>query len=180
MSVWIAFLRAVNVGGTNLLPMRDLVALCQKLGFLQARTCLQSGNVIINSERSADQVKGLLEGALSARLGKPVDVLVRSAAELGAILKANPFPEADPAKVAVVLLSAKPSATWLKRLSNRDGEEVRLGKRELYIHYPIGMGRSRLRLPPLGGPCTARNLNTISKLVGMTAGDVRTEDNRAK
>ena len=178
MALWIAFLRAINVGGTNLLPMRDLVALCHPLGFLQVRTCLQSGNVVFNSERSAEQVKGLLEGALSARLGRPVDVLVRSATELAAILKANPFPEADPAKVAVVLLTAKPSATWLTRVSIRDDEVVRRGKRELYIHYPRGMGRSRLRLPPLDGPCTARNVNTIAKLVGMTAGDARLRGNR--
>ena len=171
MTLWIAFLRAVNVA--NLLLMRDLAALCHQLGFRSARTCLQSGNVVFDSERSADQVKRMLEEALSERLGKPVDVLVRSATELAAILLANPFPAADPAKVAVMLLTAKPSATWLSQVAVRDDEEVRLGKRELYIHYPRGMGRSRLRLPTLDGPCTARNVNTISKLVGMTAGNER-------
>ena len=168
MTVYVALLRAVNVGGTGLLPMKELAALCAGLGFADARTYIQSGNVVFASPLTEREVKEALEGALAERMGKRVDVLVRTGAELRAALAANPFPEANPARVGVVFLPEAPAPDLLDRLVIPGREEVRAAGRELFIHYPDGMGQSKLKLTAaLVG--TTRNLNTVAKLVAMTA-----------
>ena len=84
MTAFIALPRAVNVGGTGALPMSDLRDLCEALGFKGARTSIQSGNVVLESQLSEAEVKAALEKALAAKLGKPVGVIVRTAAEMAA------------------------------------------------------------------------------------------------
>ncbi len=168
MATFIALLRAVNVGGTGLLPMKDLSALCTDLGFGKVRTYIQSGNVVFESKLPEKTVRTKLEEALTKRLGKKADVLVRTASELRSILEANPFPEAQPSKVTVLFLSNPVPKDLLDTVVAPGGEEVRLGHREVYIHYPAGMGRSKLKLG-LTEAATARNINTVAKLVEMTA-----------
>ena len=87
-------------------------------------------------------------------------------AELAAVLKANPFPEAAPNRTVAIFLNKPPPATVLAEITGQAGEEVRLGKREIYVHYRDGIGKSKLRIPAaLDG--TARNMNTIAKLTGL-------------
>jgi len=169
MSVFIALLRAINVGGTGMLPMKALAALCADLGFGKVRTYIQSGNVVFESSLSEDGVQAGLEQALAEKMGKRIDVVVRTARELRSVLEANPFPDAPPAKVAVVFRSAPVPKGLLDTLVIPGREEVRAGGRELYIHYPDGMGRSRLKLPPSMGATTVRNINTVARLVEMAA-----------
>ena len=167
MPVFIALLRAVNVGGTGKLPMSDLSALCSKLGFKNPRTYIQSGNVIIQSQLAEKAVRAKLEESLTRILGKPANVIVRTAAELEGVLKANPFPKAEPARIGVYFQSDPVSKSQVVQANGPDGEDVRLGKREFYIHFPNGMGRSKLKLP--AGVGTMRNINTVAKLVALTA-----------
>ncbi|HUZ65645.1 MAG TPA: DUF1697 domain-containing protein, partial [Acetobacteraceae bacterium] len=82
MSVFIALLRAINVGGTGMLPMKALAALCADLGFGKVRTYIQSGNVVFESSLSEDGVQAGLEQALAEKMGKRIDVVVRTAREL--------------------------------------------------------------------------------------------------
>lgn len=168
MAKFIALLRGINVGGTGILPMKDLAGLCGKLGFGDVRTWIQSGNVIFESKLREDAVQKQLESALAAKMGKKIDVMVRTPAEMAEILQANPFPDREPAKVAVAFLSGSPPADALKALVAPGGELVRAGKREVYVYYPDGMGRSKLKLPLNGAPATIRNVNTVAKLVGMS------------
>ena len=168
MAIFVALLRAVNVGGTGMLPMKELSALCIKLGFKKVRTYIQSGNVVLESSLPEENVRAGLERVLTKRMGKKVDVMVRSASELRSILEANPFADAEPAKVAVVFLSHPAPKGMLDNLAAPGGEEVRLANREIYIHYPNGMGRSKLKLPSTCGAATARNINTVTKLVALT------------
>lgn len=170
MTIFVALLRAINVSGTGMLPMKELSAICVDLGFEKVRTYIQSGNVVFESTLPEENVRAGLEQVLTRRMGKKVDVMVRSASELRSILKANPFPEAEPAKVAVVFLSHPAPKGMLDNVAAPGGEEVRLGNREIYIHYPNGMGRSKLKLPSTPGAATARNINTVTKLVAMTTG----------
>ncbi len=165
MTVYIVLLRAVNVGGTGKLPMKELSALCTGLGFAEVRTYIQSGNVVFESSLSESAIRTRLEKALTERLGKRADVFVRTRAELRAVLEANPFPHAEPAKVGVFFRSDVLPKSLLDEVVAPAGEEVRLGKREIYIHFPEGMGRSKLKLP--GGIGTVRNINTVAKLVEM-------------
>lgn len=169
MTVYVALLRAVNVGGTGKLPMARLAALCRELEFGNVRTYIQSGNVVLSSRLGEEAVRGALETALTAELGRPADVVVRTAAELDRLACANPFPEADGAKVAVVLGNAPVPPSVIEDVVAPGGEQVVAGERELYVHYPDGMGRSRLSLPAALGPVTARNMNTVRKLVELAA-----------
>ena len=94
MTAFIALLRAVNVGGTGTLPMSTLKAMCEAAGFAKVRTWIASGNVVFASDLAEEEVKGRIEAALAAYAGRPVGVMVRTAAEMAAVLAANPFPEA--------------------------------------------------------------------------------------
>ena len=171
MTTFVALLRAVNVGGTGLLPMKDLSALCTRLGFADVRTYIQSGNVVFRSDLSEARARKILEEALTERLGKPVDVMIRSGSELRAVLTGNPFPDAPPARVAVLFSSNPVPKSAVREVIAPGGEQAAAGKRELYIFYPAGMGRSKLKLPPTLGRTTARNINTVAKLVAMTSAE---------
>ena len=166
MKTFVALLRAVNVGGTGKLAMSELKAICEAAGFADVRTFIASGNVIFGSAKSEAQIKAALEARLKAHAGKPVGVLVRTAAEFAAVLRANPFPEAAPNRTLAVFLDKPPPATCLAEISGQAGEEVRLGKREIYVHYGEGMAKSKLRIPAAADG-TARNMNTIAKLTAL-------------
>ena len=166
MNVFVALLRAVNVGGTGKLPMSNLRALCAGLGFESVATYIQSGNVVFQSTASARAVQQQLEAALASHMGKAHAVFVRSGEELRAIEANQPFPDAAPNQVLVVFLEERPDARVLAAVKPTGGEILVAGERELYIHFPHGMGQSRLKIP-FTGTRTARNLNTVRKLVAL-------------
>lgn len=168
MTKFVALLRAVNLGGTGKLPMADLKALCVDAGFDRVETYIASGNVVFECKKRAVLVESELESRLHNYARKPVQVFVRTAAELQAILLENPFPRTEPKHTYVLFLKGKPPrdvATDVRRQAN---EELRVGKREIYIHYPAGMGQSKLQIAAARNG-TARNINTITKLVEMTS-----------
>jgi uncharacterized protein (DUF1697 family) len=167
VTTFVALLRAVNVGGTGTLAMADLKSICGTLGFTDVRTYIQSGNVVFGCAWTEARVKAALETGLAAKMQKPVDVLVRSAAEMAAVLKRNPFPSAAGNKVSVFFLDEPPKKAAFAAIEIPGREEMRLIGREVYVHYPDGMGRSKLKLASLG-IATARNINTIARLVAMT------------
>jgi uncharacterized protein (DUF1697 family) len=166
MAGFVALLRAINVGGTGILSMKDLLTLCEASGFRKVRTYIQSGNVVFTSTLPEAKVKAKLERALATKLGKPVGVLLRSAAELDTLLKKNPFQDAPPNRVLVLFLDQAPSKAALAGLVIPGPEVLKPHGRELFIHYPEGQGRSKLKLP-FAKDGTARNLNTITKLAKM-------------
>src|SRR5262245_56371479 len=147
MGVYVAFLRAVNVGGTGKLPMSDLKDLCEKAGFSKVRTYIASGNVVFETRMKEVQVKNALEAALAIYAGKAVGVLVRTAAEIAEVLAGNPFPDAPPNRTVAIFLDSSPPSDSLDRMTGRDDEEVRLGKREIYVRYGDNMGQSKLKIP---------------------------------
>lgn len=166
MKTWIVLLRAVNVGGTGKLPMTDLRALCEAAGFQDVRTYIASGNVVLRGGASERQVKSKLEAALARHVGKPVGVLVRTGAEMAAVLAANPFPGRAPNLTMAIFLDGPPPADVLETVGGRNGEEIALGKREIYVHYGDGAGASKLKIPA-AKTGTARNMNTVAKLAAM-------------
>lgn len=168
MTVFVALLRAVNVGGTGMLPMKDLAALCTRLGFKNVRTYIQSGNVVFKAGLSRTRVLASLERALTEHMGKKIDVIIRDATELRKVLEANPFRDVPPAKVTVVFWSAPLSKTLFEKVVAPGGEQIVVGDQEVYVYYPEGMGRSKLKFPKTDGVGTARNINTVTKLIAMT------------
>jgi uncharacterized protein (DUF1697 family) len=102
-------------------------------------------------------------------MGKKIDVMIRTAAEMRAVLEANPFPDKEPNKVAVFFLGGKPPTQELRGLIGPAGENVSAGHREIYVYYPEGMGRSKLKVPLAGASATVRNINTVAKLAKLAA-----------
>jgi uncharacterized protein (DUF1697 family) len=166
LTTYIALLRAVNVGGTGKLPMTDLKAMCLDAGFTEVRTYIASGNVVFNSKAAAAKVKSTLEARLLAYAGKPVGVVIRTAAELAAVVKANPFPKASQSQAVAIFLDEPPPKDALKHVTGQTREEMRLGTREIFVHYPDGIGRSKLKIPAAKAG-TMRNMNTVAKLAEM-------------
>ncbi|MBV9290433.1 MAG: DUF1697 domain-containing protein [Hyphomicrobiales bacterium] len=107
MPVFIALLRAVNVGGTGKLPMADLRRLCEAAGFRAARTVGASGNVVAERDGAEAEAKAALETELRACAGKQVGVLMRMGAEMAAVLANNPFPAAAPNRTVAVFVDTR-------------------------------------------------------------------------
>ena len=176
-TTWIALLRGVNLGPSRRLLMSDLTGVFRALGYGDAKTLLQSGNVVFRAaEKSAAKLERRLEAETEKRLGLTTTYLLRSAAEWAAIVAANPFPKeaaADPARTVLVALQAPPAAAAVAALAraNPGREKLRAMGRELYVYYPDGQGESKLTAPlidrHLGGVATARNWNTVLKLARL-------------
>ena len=169
MTVYVAFLRAVNVGGRGILKMEDLHAVCVACGLDNVRTFLQTGNVLFDSDRTERSLKQELERKIADKMGRAVGVLIRTAPELRAVLEANPFPEGEPSLVGIFFLPKALPPRLLTELELGGPEDVQMIGREVFVHYPDGIGRSKMKLP-FAADGTSRNLNTIARLVAMTGG----------
>lgn len=172
---WAALLKGVNLNGRKL-PMADLKALIEALGYHAVTTLLASGNVVFAcDETEGAKVESAIEAALDA-YGLKTDVVVRSATDLRAILAADPFPEAAlarPNHVVVLFHRDSVPADLLDALPQiYQGLETLIAQgRELYVDYVDGIGASKLpqaiaklKFPKLA---TARNWNTVVKLAAL-------------
>jgi uncharacterized protein (DUF1697 family) len=180
MTACAVLLRAVNVGGSGVIRMADLKALCEALGFRDVTTLLQSGNVVFEAPRlAAAAVEKKLAAALQEKFGLATAVMARTAADLAAIVAANPFAReaaGEPGKVVVLFLAGTPDSGAKARLAalKVGRERTALVGRELFVHYADGIGRSKLTNAviekALGGvPATGRNWNTVLKLQALVA-----------
>ncbi|MBN8907108.1 MAG: DUF1697 domain-containing protein, partial [Rhodospirillales bacterium] len=151
---------------TTPLPMNTLKAVCEAQGFTNVRTYIASGNVVFRSAKSEAAVKAALEAALKAETGKAIRVALRSAEALAAVLAGNPFPHAEAKFTLAIFLDGKPTRAMLDAVTGQADEELALGTREIYAYYPSGQGRSKLKIKGAEDG-TARNMNTIAKLVAM-------------
>jgi len=170
---WAALLKGVNVGGNRKLPMAELKGFIEGLGFTDVKTLLASGNVVFTAEEAdAATLEAKLETAAES-IGLTTDFLLRDAAELDAIIAANPFPDAakDHPNHLLVVFHREPFPDGLiDRIPEYDDGPERLHAigRTLYIDYPHDIGHStlhkamaKLKFPRLA---TARNWNTVGKL----------------
>jgi uncharacterized protein (DUF1697 family) len=168
MGSFVALLRAVNVGGTGKLPMSELKAICEKLGYTSVRTYIASGNVVFASRKSESTIKRDMEKALAAYAGKAVGVMVRSAAEMAQVAADNPFSRLAPNRTMAIFLDEAPPKDALANVRGQKDEKIKLGKREIYVHYGEGMGTSKLVISAARSG-TARNMNTVAVLADMAA-----------
>jgi|SRR5215813_758027 len=178
MPTQIALLRGVNVGGKAMVAMAELRELFAELGFADARTLLQSGNVVFEapSAQTPAALEQKLEAAAAKRFDRPIDFFVRSAKDWAGVIAKNPFPaeaQRDPAHLVLMALKAAPSAAAVKALKAaiKGRETVNAAGRHAYIVYPDGIGRSKLTNAlierTLGTRGTGRNWNTALKLAEM-------------
>ena len=168
MGRYIALVRAINVGGTGKLPMAALKSMCVDAGFKSVETYIASGNVVFDSKDDAPRIRSKLELSLSAYIGKSVSVIVRTSTEMRAVLAGNPFPSKEPRQTYVFFLGDKAPREAISGAVRQLDEEIRPGRHEIYVYYPSGMGKSRLQIPAASSG-TARNMNTVAKLVAMSS-----------
>jgi uncharacterized protein (DUF1697 family) len=175
MAVMVALLRAVNLGGRNQIRMAALEALCRSVGFETPKTLIQSGNVVFRiKRRNLGAVALQLEQEIERSHGFRPAVILRTLAEMRDIAARNPFSGRsgiDPAKLMVTFLRDRPapSAAQAALARKTEPEELWLDGREMFIYFPLGMGRSRLPMLQieklLAIPATTRNWNTVLRLI---------------
>ncbi|MBX9869796.1 MAG: DUF1697 domain-containing protein [Burkholderiaceae bacterium] len=166
MTIYIALLRAVNVGGTGKLPMKDLVEICQSLGFAHVKTYIASGNVIFMSKHTAERCQQELEAALAAYTGKPVGVFIRRPEQLEILLKENPYADKEGNRTISIFLDKTPMQEILNNIKGQRDELIVCGTQAIYVYYGTGMADSKLVIPAAKSG-TARNMNTLTKLLSL-------------
>jgi uncharacterized protein (DUF1697 family) len=173
MAKRIALLRGINVGGRNKVPMAQLKALAEGLGWKEVKSFIQSGNLVFEAAGSGEALERALEQGVEKRFDIQVPVMVRSASQWAAILEANPFPDeaaADPARLLVGIPKRPPAKGAAEAIECRAaaGERVREAGGVLWIHYPQGAGQSKITPAMIdkaaGSPVTARNWRTVIAL----------------
>ncbi len=172
----IALLRGINVGGRNRLPMADLRSIAAKLGFADAATYLQSGNLVLpDVARDSAEVAAALTAEIRSDFGLEVPVIIRNAQEWARVIAANPFPEAtaDGTKLHVVFLTG-PATDAVRQFDGEryEPEELAVTDAEVYLSLPDGIGRSKLA-GALGkvdnaSSGTIRNWNTVLALSDLS------------
>lgn len=177
MTVALSLLRGINVGGHKKIKMADLREVYASLGFRNARTLLQTGNVVFETnEPDLARVKARLEVGISVAFGFDVPVITRSPAAFKTIFKRHPFTDAhlnERKKCAVVFLAGAPSQDAFDALrENNPGREIIWADgSDLFVFYTDGQARSKLdnsRIErALGLPSTARNWNTCKRLLKL-------------
>lgn len=171
METYIAFLRGINVGGSNILPMSELKSICNDIGFEIVRTYIQSGNVIFESKIPEVILVKELEDALYKRKQKHIPVIIRTAKELESVLFDNPFPNAKASQVGVMFFTDPIPKDALNGITIPGSEIIEIHEREIYIYFPNGMGSSKLKFTSILQKGTVRNINSVAKLVELSRGE---------
>ena len=168
MTAYVALLRGVNLVGMTMLKMADLKAIADELMLEKARTYIASGNLLFVSGKAEHELREMLEPRIREHMGKDVRVMLRTASEMAAVVRANPFSDGRGNNVQVFFINDAPPADLPETIRNKAGDErVAAGKREIYVAYgEKGIGRSRLRIPAAEAG-TARNMNTVARLAEL-------------
>jgi uncharacterized protein (DUF1697 family) len=174
-ATYVALLRGINLGARNKISMAELRELVGGLDAEDVTTYLQSGNVVFKTAMPAREIAGAIEAAIDRDLGLDVAVLLRTPAQLAALVDRNPFTERarDAKELHVTFLADRPQAASVERLDPRRSEpdEFRVVGREVYLRCPKGYGRSKLTNAyfekQLALVATTRNWNTVTKLAEL-------------
>jgi uncharacterized protein (DUF1697 family) len=168
MTLYVALLRGVNLVGKSTLKMADLKRIADDLGLQSAKTYIASGNLLFVSDRPEEALRRALEQELQEHMSKDVRVMLRTAAEMKAVVMANPFTDQAANRVQAFFLNEPPPVDLLETVRNKtDDERIATGPREVFVAYgERGIGKSRLRIPSAEAG-TARNMNTVAKLAEL-------------
>jgi uncharacterized protein (DUF1697 family) len=177
MKTYIAFFRGINVGGNNVLPMKELVTLLENLGSQNVKTYIQSGNAVFqNEEEDASLLSNRIRAAIKKSHGFEPQVLMLEPEEIERAVGSNPFPEAEsePKTLHVHFLASMPKNPDLEALERIKGDRERFVLEDgvFYLHAPDGIGRSKLAAKIeklLGVATTGRNWRTVCKIMAMAS-----------
>jgi uncharacterized protein (DUF1697 family) len=175
MKTYVALFRGINVGGNNVLPMKNLVALLENIGSKNVKTYIQSGNAVFeHEEENASLLSSKIGTTIENSHGFKPQVLLLGLEDIERAVGSNPFPEAEsePRSLHIFFLAAKPNNPDLGTLESikSDGERFALKDRVFYLHAPGGIGRSRLAANTekvLSVAATGRNWRTVCKVLEM-------------
>jgi uncharacterized protein (DUF1697 family) len=175
MKTYIALFRGLNMGGHNILAMKELVKLLEKLGFSRVRTYIQSGNAVFRSKgENASRLSDKIRSEIKKTHGFEPHVLLLEPGEMKKIIASNPFPEAesDPKSLHLLFLTFAPKSPDLQALEKirKQSERFRLKGNVFYLHAPDGVGRSKLAMKAerlLGVPVTGRNWRSACGIMAM-------------
>jgi uncharacterized protein (DUF1697 family) len=175
MKTYIALVRGINVGGNNVLPMKDLVTLLENIGSQNVKTYIQSGNAVFqNREENAPLLSNKIRAAIKKSHGFEPQVLLLEPEDIERAIESNPFPEAEsePKTLHVHFLASMPKNPDLGGLKSikSDRERFVLKDGVFYLHAPDGIGRSKLAANAeklLGVALTGRNWRTLCRVMAM-------------
>jgi uncharacterized protein (DUF1697 family) len=180
MTIYIALLRGINVGGNNIIKMQDLKNLLLDCGLENVSTYIQSGNIVFRSEKSAEQVQNLIEQEIKHKYGYSINVIIRTASEWDRIMKACPYPTdslGEGESVHLILLEkeiSKENSELLLQFQS-DTEKCFINRKEVYLHLRISILDSKItkQLPKLGVQMTSRNWKTIKKIESLVLQQIK-------
>jgi uncharacterized protein (DUF1697 family) len=168
-------LRGINVGGHAKVSMTEVRATFVDMGYGDVRTYIQSGNVVFGASGSAAKLQSAIEQGLEDRFGLTIKVVLRTRAQLDAVIEHNPLAGGgrDTAKLHVTFLASTPASSRTSGLDTRGflPDEFSVKGREVYVHCPNGYGRTKLNNSfferALGVTATTRTLRTVTTLADM-------------
>lgn len=176
-AIRIALLRGINVGGNKMVAMAALRGLCEKIGFVNPQTLLQSGNLVFQCvDLEGEALEQRLEREIEKRLKVQCSVLVRTVKDWNALIDRNPFvseAKTEPSRLIAYCLKTTPprGAADALRAAITGTERVEVDGRQAYLWYPVGIGASKvtpgLVEKKLGTIATGRNWNTVQKLAAL-------------
>lgn len=171
----IILIRAVNVGGTAKLPMAQWRALAESLGATGVQTYIASGNMVCTPAGDPQAFDRALENSVQRELGFFREVISRSLHEVTSALAAHPFEELDPRFSYITFLAGEPTAEAVAKAQSFEtgADQWRVIGQEMHIRYAEGAGRAQMKDVAigraLGVPGTARNLNTVRRLISLAS-----------
>lgn len=178
MHFWVMLLRGINVGGNNIMPMKQLISMLNELGCEDVQTYIQSGNVLLQHSESDSQVLTLhITTTMYRTFGFEPKVLLLTLEQFQQAATNNPFPQAEvEPKTLHLFYLDRPVIEFDKEKLNslkKTNESFELIDQVFYLHAPDGIGRSKLAEKVekiLAVPSTARNWNTVKKLLSLAEG----------
>lgn len=188
-ATYVALLRGINVGGKNKLPMSDLRDMFTEVGCRDARSYIQSGNVIFRADPAVvASLAGSVTARIAERFGYRVPVLLRTADEIGAVIRHNPFLAAGAAEetLHVVFLADRPSTRSVASLDpdRSPPDAYTVHGREIYLHLPNGAARTKLTTAyfdtNLATTSTVRNWRTVVTLFALMHHGEEASDERER
>jgi uncharacterized protein (DUF1697 family) len=180
MTVYIALLRGINVGGKNIIKMADLKRVFESIGLYEVKTYIQSGNVLFKSNEVEESLCNKIEQEIKVVFGIAVKVILRTSAELEQIISNCPFSQEEVTEAEtlsqveslyVALLTHKPLKENIEGIDvyRSESDKYQIAGREVYLLFQHSIRNSKLanNLYKLNVPATVRNWKTLSKLAAL-------------
>jgi len=177
MPIYIAMLRAVNLGQHNRMQMAKLRDSLEALGFTQVQTYIQSGNVVFSAGKTSPlTLTKKIEAKILTDFGLSVSAITTTSGEMNAVIQHNPFISqrgVDPARLHVTFLSERPGDPALRMLTPRQSgaDKFHCSGKNIYLYCPNGYGQTKLTNSlferALSVRATTRNWKTVNKLYEM-------------